>query len=85
MKLNRLILLLAALSLALAACGGGDGDTTEATDATDTTETTGGEATADFETITDGVLTVCTDAPYPPMEYEDPRQPPASTPASTSS
>jgi polar amino acid transport system substrate-binding protein len=75
MKLNRLILLLAALSLALAACGGGDGDTTEATDATDTTETTGGEATADFETITDGVLTVCTDAPYPPMEYEDPDNP----------
>lgn len=35
----------------------------------------GGEATGDFETITDGTLTVCTDAPYPPMEFEDPDNP----------
>lgn len=79
MKPNRLITLLAVLALALAACGGGDGDGTEPTDAAepDTTDTAAGdgEATADFETITPGVLTVCTDAPYPPMEYEDPDNP----------
>lgn len=49
-------------------------DTTDTTeDMTDTTEgttdTTG--TTADFETITPGTLTVCTDAPYPPMEFEE--------------
>lgn len=32
----------------------------------------GDDATGDFDTITDGTLTVCTDAPYPPMEFEDP-------------
>lgn len=32
----------------------------------------GGDAAADFDTITEGTLTVCTDAPYPPMEFEDP-------------
>jgi polar amino acid transport system substrate-binding protein len=49
--------------------------TAETTDTTattaGTTETTGAAA-ADLETITPGTLTVCTDAPYPPMEYEDP-------------
>lgn len=35
----------------------------------------GGEATGDFDTITDGTLTVCTDAPYEPMEMEDPDNP----------
>ncbi|HSJ34502.1 MAG TPA: transporter substrate-binding domain-containing protein [Acidimicrobiia bacterium] len=35
----------------------------------------GGESTGDFDTITDGTLTVCTDAPYPPMEMEDPDNP----------
>jgi polar amino acid transport system substrate-binding protein len=33
--------------------------------------TTGGEAAADFETIAGGTLTVCTDAPYEPFEFED--------------
>lgn len=32
----------------------------------------GGEAAAEFDTVTEGTLTVCTDAPYPPMEFEDP-------------
>ena len=78
MKLNRLIALLAVLTLVLAACGGGDGEATDTTDGAepDTTETNGdGGAAADFETISEGVLTVCTDAPYPPMEYEDPDNP----------
>ncbi len=35
----------------------------------------GGDAAAEFDTITSGTLTVCTDAPYPPMEFEDPDNP----------
>ena len=47
-------------------------DTTEPmTDTTEGSTETTGEATADFETVTEGTLTVCTDAPYPPMEYEE--------------
>lgn len=47
----RLIAVIAAMSLVLAACGG-NGDTGE------------------LGLITEDVLTVCTDAPYPPMEFE---------------
>ncbi|HEX2153371.1 MAG TPA: transporter substrate-binding domain-containing protein [Acidimicrobiia bacterium] len=59
MTLRKLMALFAVMALALAACGddGGNGD---------------GEAAADFDTVTEGTLTVCTDAPYPPMEFEDP-------------
>jgi polar amino acid transport system substrate-binding protein len=41
--------------LVVAACGGAD---------------QAGDGDQAFETITPGVLTVCTDAPYPPMEFE---------------
>lgn len=57
MKLRKLIPLLVVVALVVAACGDDEG---------------GGEGSADFETITPGTLTVCTDAPYPPMEFEDP-------------
>lgn len=30
----------------------------------------GGEAAGEFDLVSPGVLTVCTDAPYPPMEFE---------------
>ena len=53
----RIIALITVLTLALAACGDGGGT---------------GDDGAEFTTITPGVLTVCTDAPYPPMEYVDP-------------
>lgn len=82
---------LAALSLALAACGGDDtadeatgtAETgTEETDASATgtataaTGTGGGEvATGDLSLINDGTLTVCSDAPYSPFEVEDPEAP----------
>ena len=72
-QLRTMIALLAILALALAACG--DDGTTEPTGAgSDTTEagsdTTEGQPAADFETVTEGTLTVCTDSPYPPMEFE---------------
>lgn len=51
-RLSRVLALVAALALVLAACGG---DT----------------ASGDLGLIKDDVLTVCTDAPYPPMEFED--------------
>ena len=52
----------ASLALALAACGGDD-DTSTDTD-------TGTEAAADLELVTEDTLTVCTDSPYKPMEFE---------------
>lgn len=60
MKLRNLIPLLLLVALVAAACGDDEG---------------GEGGSADFETITPGTLTVCTDAPYPPMEYEDPDNP----------
>ncbi|HEX6947899.1 MAG TPA: transporter substrate-binding domain-containing protein [Acidimicrobiia bacterium] len=60
-KKTRLLALLAALAMVLVACGddtGGDGTTT--------TGAGGG-----LELKSPGVLTVCTDTPYPPMEFID--------------
>lgn len=48
----------AALAMVLAACGDGSGGTTTA-------------AVGDLELKTAGTLVVCTDTPYPPMEYID--------------
>lgn len=48
---TRLIAVVAAFALLLAACGDGEG-------------------TGDLGLITEDTLTVCTDAPYPPMEFE---------------
>ena len=56
MILRRTVLALGAFSLLAAACGGDDA-----------------EADAGALSLTTaGTLTVCTDAPYPPMEFEDP-------------
>jgi len=57
MKLRKLMAVLAVLTLLVAACGDDEG---------------AGEGAGDLDTITEGTLTVCTDAPYIPMEYEDP-------------
>jgi polar amino acid transport system substrate-binding protein len=53
----------AALALALTACGNGD----------DTTDTTDGEdvSAEDIDLLAAGSLTVCSDVPYPPFEFED--------------
>jgi polar amino acid transport system substrate-binding protein len=58
-KTTRLLALMAILAMVLAACGDDDG--------------TGATAdSSDLGLVTEGTLTVCTDAPYPPMEMEDP-------------
>ena len=56
MILRRTVLALGAFSLLAAACGSDDAET---------------DAGA-LSLTTAGTLTVCTDAPYPPMEFEDP-------------
>jgi ABC-type amino acid transport substrate-binding protein len=53
----------------VAGCGDDDDDDDAATEATT------GESTADFETIEEGVLTVGTDAPYPPFLIGNPEDP----------
>lgn len=65
MILKRTMLALGAFSLLAAACG---------SDAADEASTDGGgeSAAAELTLTTAGTLTVCTDAPYPPMEFEDP-------------
>ena len=65
---TKLVAAFAALTLTagLAACGDDDGGSSETAD-TDNTETS--ELT--FDVVNAGKLTVCTDAPYPPFEFED--------------
>lgn len=64
----RLFALVAVFAMALAACGGdGNGDTDADGD--------DGAAAEDLNLITEGTLTVCTDAPYEPFEFEDPDSP----------
>lgn len=70
-KMRRVVALAAAASLVLAACG--DDDDTEAGEDTEQTDAgTGTTAPAvELDTIQEGALTVCTDAPYPPFEFEE--------------
>lgn len=60
----RLVALAAVFALVAAGCGDGTGTTT--TQATTTTV-----PAAELELVTAGTLTVCTDQPYPPMEFVD--------------
>jgi polar amino acid transport system substrate-binding protein len=63
--------LLLALSLLVAGCGDSGGDDLDAGSATDTDETTTTAEAADVEDLVeDGTLTVCSDIPYAPFEYE---------------
>ena len=57
----RLLVFGLAAALVLAACGDGD----EGGDGTDSSDS------VDYGLVNDGTLTVCTDVPYPPMEFED--------------
>jgi polar amino acid transport system substrate-binding protein len=58
----------AALALLLTACGD-DGDTGD--DGDDTAADDTEEATGELELVSEGELTVCSDVPYPPFEFED--------------
>ena len=65
---------IAALALALTACGGNGGSTSEESSSPATSGSESGAAAspaADLGLITPGTLTICTDAPYPPFEYEE--------------
>ena len=76
MRTRWLITLVAVLALLATACGddGGDagGDATEPAATTETPTEGGEQAAVDLDLVNEGSLTVCTDAPYPPMEFEDP-------------
>ena len=58
----RLLAVAAAAALTLAACGSEEDDSTGG----------GDDASADLSLISDGKLTVCSDIPYAPFEFEDP-------------
>jgi polar amino acid transport system substrate-binding protein len=68
-RLWLVIAMIAALFATALVAGCGDDDDDAATEATT------GETTADFETIEEGVLTVGTDAPYPPFLIGNPDDP----------
>ena len=70
-RLWLVIAMIAALFATALVAGCGDDDDDD--DAT--TEATTGETTADFETVEEGVLTVGTDAPYPPFLIGNPDDP----------
>lgn len=53
---SRMVLILAVFAMVLAACGDGD---------------EGGGDVGDLELVEPGTLTICTDVPFPPMEFED--------------
>ena len=59
----RLLAVAAAAALTLAACGSEEDDSTGGG---------GDDASADLSLISDGTLTVCSDIPYAPFEFEDP-------------
>lgn len=60
----------AALALALTACGDGDDDPADGSDGD-----ANGEVAADLDLVTEGTLTVCSEVPYEPFEFEDPDSP----------
>lgn len=65
----RFAAVVATLGLALAACGGGSSGGGDDAETTDTTPIDQVELT--FQPISAGKLTVCSDAPYEPFEYQD--------------
>lgn len=64
-RTTRTLATAAALALAVAACG--EADTPDAP--------ADGEAAADLDLISEGTLTVCSDIPYPPFQFDDPDAP----------
>ncbi|MBM3730417.1 MAG: basic amino acid ABC transporter substrate-binding protein [Actinobacteria bacterium] len=78
-RISRIAAPVLALGLILAACGDDSSSSTQDTTAAEEAATADTTATAQEETldvaslglIEDGKLTVCTDAPYPPFEFQD--------------
>ena len=71
-RLLRLLALFALVGLIAAGCGDDDGDESSDTTSGDTEETTGGTSEEeDIALVNDGSLTVCSDIPYAPFEFED--------------
>ncbi|MFM8553821.1 MAG: transporter substrate-binding domain-containing protein [Acidimicrobiales bacterium] len=66
----RFATVVAALSLSLAACGGGS-SSTESTDGASGESTPIDQVDLTFQPVSAGKLTVCSDAPYEPFEYQD--------------
>lgn len=84
MRAMRLMAAVAALSLLATACGGDADDADEPADDTteeaadDTDDEADGSTDVDaseLELVADGTLTVCSDIPYAPFEFEDPEAP----------
>lgn len=67
----RLAAVAATLGLTLAACGGGGGSASEDTNGADGGSTPVNQVELSFAPISAGKLTVCSDAPYEPFEYQD--------------
>lgn len=65
----RFAAVVATLGLALAACGGGSSGGGDDAETTDTTPID--QVELNFQPISAGKLTVCSDAPYEPFEYQD--------------
>lgn len=74
----RALALTAALALTLAACGGDEAveDTTDDEAVEDTTDDAAADVdTADLDLVAADTLTVCSEVPYEPFEFEDPDAP----------
>lgn len=73
MKSRLLLAVALLLALLASACGGDAGDTPEegSSPGTAATDDAGEGAGADLDLVSEGTLTVCTDAPYKPMEFEE--------------
>ncbi|MDD9205406.1 transporter substrate-binding domain-containing protein, partial [Georgenia sp. 10Sc9-8] len=71
-RLTRTTVAAVGAALVLSACGGddtgGDGGDAGADDGTT-------DASGEFDLVEEGVLTACSDVPYPPFEVEDPSSP----------
>jgi len=71
----RPVAVIAAVTLigtALAGCSSSPSNNTSDTSTASGNATTSGTPAADLNLITAGTLTVCSDLPYPPFEFEDP-------------
>ncbi|MCU0270403.1 MAG: transporter substrate-binding domain-containing protein [Acidimicrobiales bacterium] len=75
LRTTRLLAVVAAGTLLFGACSDdSDDETTDAGDATSTTAAGGADLSgllAEVDLVADGKLTVCSDFPYAPFEYED--------------